>query len=143
MDSDDDRSLEQPNRIGTDPPHDFDRPHLHGLRITKTADGVILSGTVESTDPRDVLRQVEELLSQLPGEAVEDSGSDRVQESRSDSLPKDSDRGSADTACQQQDVLNWEDLIPVAPPRPSGQIQVRLKKARKDGPASADDPWAK
>jgi len=71
------------------------------------------------------------------------SGSDRVQESRSDSLPKDSDRESADTACQQPDVLNWEDLIPVAPPRPSGRIQVRLKKARKDGPASADDPWAK
>jgi hypothetical protein len=50
---------------------------------------------------------------------------------------------SSDTAAARDDVLDWDNLIPVPPVRPGGRIQIRLKKARRDLPLPAEDPWAK
>jgi len=50
---------------------------------------------------------------------------------------------SADVATAIPDVLDWENLIAVAPVRPTGRIQVRLRKAGRDQPLPAEDPWAK
>jgi len=143
MASHDERVPEELTGARISPPNHLDSPHLHGLSITKTADGVIISFRVQWTDRRDVLRRIEEMLSEVGDEAIEHFGNDSVKAPRSDSLPSDTARDSADTACQDQDVLNWDNLIPVAPDRPCGRIQVRLKKARRDKPAPADDPWAK
>ena len=143
MASDDERSPEESQTARIDPTDYLDRPHLHSLRITRTGDAVVLSGRVESADPKEVLRLVEELLSKLAGGGVEDSGSDAVKESRSDPTPEDSAPKSADSAFQDEDVLNGDDLIPVAPARPGGRIRVRVKKAQRDKPAPAEDPWAK
>lgn len=42
----------------------------------------------------------------------------------------------------QPDVLDWENLIPLAPARPGGKIQVQLKRRGRDRPLPAEDPWA-
>lgn len=143
MASYEERAPEASRGARSGPPRHLDGPQLQGLSITKTADGIILSFKIQWTDRRDVLRRIEQMLSELGDKAIEDFGNDSVKEPRSDSLPSDTARDRDDTACQDQDVLNWDNLIPVAPDRPSGRIQVRLKKARKDKPAPADDPWAK
>ncbi len=43
---------------------------------------------------------------------------------------------------EEDDVLNWDNLIPVAPARPSGRIKVRLKNCGRNRPQPAEDPWA-
>ncbi len=50
---------------------------------------------------------------------------------------------SSDAAAVTPDVLDWDNLIPAAPARPGGRIQVRLKRTRRDQPLPAEDPWAK
>lgn len=42
---------------------------------------------------------------------------------------------------EEDDVLDWDNLIPVAPVRPSGRIKVRLKNLGRDRPQPAEDPW--
>jgi hypothetical protein len=143
MASEDDPSREDSKRVRVDPPQYSDRPSLHGLRITKTADAVILSGRVNSTDPEEILRRVEQVLSELASEDDEHSGSDRMKQPPSDLPQEDSGAKPADSAVEDEDVLNWDNLIPVAPPRPSRRIRVRLKKAQRGKPAPAEDPWAK
>ena len=142
MASDDDASCEESQKGRIEPPHYSDKAPLHSLRITKTADAVILSGRVNSTDPKDILRRVEQVLSELASEDDEHSGSDRMKQPPSDLPQEDSGPDPADSAVEDEDVLNWDDLIPVAPARPSGRIRVRVKKARRDKPAPAEDPWA-
>ena len=142
MASQDEPSLGNARKPRIGPPQDPDRAYLHALEIRKTADGIILFGKVDSTDPRDVLRLVEELLSKLEDDVSAHSGSDHVNERRGDSVPGNTDADSTDTPYENEDVLNWDNLIPVAPPRPGGRIQVRLKKAQRDGARPAEDPWA-
>ena len=43
---------------------------------------------------------------------------------------------------EEDDVLNWDNLIPVAPVRPSGRVEVRLKNLGRDRPQPAEEPWA-
>ncbi len=43
---------------------------------------------------------------------------------------------------EEEDVLDWDNLIPVAPVRPSGRIKVRLKNLGRDRPQPAEGPWA-
>ena len=43
---------------------------------------------------------------------------------------------------QSLDTMNWDDLIPVPPERPSGRIQVRLKGMGRDRPSPAENPFA-
>ena len=64
-------------------------------------------------------------------------------EARSDHVEPCPHVKSSDSPAGQEDVLGWENLIPVAPARPGGRIQVRLKKTRRDQPLPAEDPWAK
>jgi Arc/MetJ-type ribon-helix-helix transcriptional regulator len=47
------------------------------------------------------------------------------------------------TAEDASDTLNWDDLIPEPPTRPSGRVRVRLKTAGRDRPLPAEDPWVK
>ena len=142
MASQDEPSLENAKRWRIAPPHHADRPDLHALEITKTTDGIVLSGRVDSTSPTDVLRRVEELLSELGEQVPGHSGSDHMNEPRADSPPADSDANSTDTPYENEDVLSWDNLIPVAPPRPGGRIRVRLRKVQRDHPPPAEDPWA-
>ena len=136
MASHDEPPLENSNR------RRIDGPHVQALEIRKSEDGIILSGRVDSTNPADVLRRVEELLSELGDQVPEHSGNDHVNEPRADSPPLDSDTSSTDTPDENEDVLSWDNLIPVAPPRPSGRIRVRLKKVQRDDRPCAEDPWA-
>jgi hypothetical protein len=43
---------------------------------------------------------------------------------------------------EENDVLDWDNLIPVAPARPNGRIKVRIKNLGRDRPQPAEDPWA-
>ena len=57
---------------------------------------------------------------------------------------RDSDSGLGDvTAENVSDTLNWDDLIPIPPARPSGRVHVRLKMVGRDRPLPAEDPFAK
>ena len=57
---------------------------------------------------------------------------------------RDSDPGSGNvTAEHVSDTLNWDDLIPIPPPRPSGRVHIRVKMVGRDQPLPAEDPWAK
>ena len=135
---------QESKRARIDAPHFLEsNPHLHRLRITKTADAVIFSGRIDSTDARDVLRQVAQLLLQQTTETVQESRTGDLMEARSDQVQADAQVASRDSDAAQHDVLDWDNLIPVAPARPKGQIHVRLKKTRRDQPLPAEDPWAK
>jgi hypothetical protein len=113
-------------------------PNIDELTVIKTPDGVVFSGRVNATNTADVLRQVEQLLA-----AAEQSEEERVMDSRREELQMGSEVENGPPPADQQDVLDWDDLIPIAPARPNGRIQVRLKKTGRDRPFPAEDPWAK
>ncbi len=57
---------------------------------------------------------------------------------------RDSDANESEKPVQDDpDVLNWDDLIPVAPDQPGRRVPVRLTMLGPDKPLPADDPWAK
>jgi Arc/MetJ-type ribon-helix-helix transcriptional regulator len=57
---------------------------------------------------------------------------------------RDSDPGlGGQSAEHEPDILNWDDLIPTPPDRPSGRVHVRLKMVGRDRPLPAEDPFAK
>jgi hypothetical protein len=61
----------------------------------------------------------------------------RFRDSNGD-MPQCREHGAED----HQDVLNWDNLIPVPPERPGGRICVNLKSAGRDRPLPAENPWA-
>ena len=137
-------AAQESERARIDAPHFLEsNPHLDSLKITKTADAVVFPGPIDSTDARDVLRQVAGLLLQQTSETVQKSRTGDLMEARSDQVRTDPQLTSRDSDAGQHDVLDWDNLIPVAPARPTGRIRVRLKKARRDEPLPAEDPWAK
>jgi hypothetical protein len=104
--------------------------------VVKTSDGVVFSGRVKTTDTAEVLRQVEQLLT---AKRSEEEG---MMDPRPNDGPTDSGVENDAAPAEQEDVLDWDNLIPIAPARPSGRIQVRLKKTGRDRPLPAEDPWA-
>jgi len=82
------------------------------------------------------------LRESVPGETGGSEGG-VVMEAGSDQARTESPVGSTGEVPDDQELLNWDDLIPTAPPRRGGRIQVLLKKARRDKPLPAEDPWAK
>jgi Arc/MetJ-type ribon-helix-helix transcriptional regulator len=57
---------------------------------------------------------------------------------------RDSDASATEVIAEHEyDTLNWDDLIPVPPARPSGRVRVRVKMVGRDQPLPAEDPWAK
>src|SRR3990167_5973479 len=125
-------------------PHEL-APHLQSLTITETADGVVLSFRVGSReDIGDALRETVSLLLGLEsGALLERFGSGSIMDVRSNEERTEVHITSVDAADNEPDVLDWDNLIPVPPPRPGGHVRVRLKKAGRDHPLPAEDPWAK
>lgn len=136
-------SSHEGKRVRAHLPHYLEtNPYLHTLRVTKVQGGAVFSGRIDSTDTHAVLRQIEELLLEETGRAVEEPRSGEVAEVRSDQVQTDAQVKPSDSAAGDQDVLNWDDLIPVAPARPGGRIHVRLTKTRREQPLPAEDSWA-
>lgn len=44
-------------------------------------------------------------------------------------------------AYSEEDILNWEAIIEVPPPRPSGTIRVKLKYKGRSKPTPIENPW--
>jgi len=89
-------------------------------------------------------RRLMPTLSEQSGSTPEGSGSGGPMDSPRGQVPTELQPGpGALPTDEEEDVLNWDNLIPVAPATPSGRIRVRLKKASRDVPLPAEDPWAK
>ena len=114
------------------------------LKIEWTSAGILISGSIDPSDTREVLLRLEAFLSEATGKMVERSESGG-ESADSVSRPEGSTSGRepAQSGVEEVDALNWDDLIPIAPPRPSRRIRVRLKKVGRDRPLPAEDPWAK
>jgi hypothetical protein len=41
-----------------------------------------------------------------------------------------------------EEILNWDVVIPTPPPRSAGKIRVELRYAGRGRPLPVDDPWA-
>ena len=119
-------------------------PHS-SLRIARTASGVVVSGRLSATDIHGALWELLNLLRDLEASA---GLSDLP--ARTDAMTPQPDHDQPISAVnhaelpdiEEDDVLNWDNLIPVAPARPSGRIKVRLKNLGRDRPQPAEDPWA-
>ena len=115
------------------------------LRIARTGSGVVVSGQLSSTDIRGALGELLNLVRDLEARAERSQSS-----ARTHAMIPYSDHDQPPSAVtpaelpghEEDDVLNWDNLIPVAPPRPSGHIKVRLKNLGRDRPQPAEDPWA-
>jgi hypothetical protein len=71
------------------------------------------------------------------------SADERFMDVRSTQEPVDVHVTSEEVANREPNVLDWDNLIPVPPPRPGGRVKVRLKKVGRGKPLPAEDPWAK
>ena len=60
----------------------------------------------------------------------------------SSQTPDRADAATDEGPFAEDEAIEWEDLIPEAPARPSGRIPVRLRKAGRDKPLPAENPWA-
>ena len=144
-------SLGESEEFRSDRRHYFEEaPHPYTLRVSRTADGVIISGRINSTDRKEISRQIEQLLDQLEqvlsaetSEAIETSAKGGVMGVSSEQAPEEPRYKSDERSMQENDILDWDNLIPVPPARPTGRIQVRLRKVGRDHPLPAEDPFAK
>ena len=141
-------SQEQTGKTGSrqtrvDPPHcALPGPPPEEVSIRRIEGGLIISGKVNRTDANDVLRQVAAFLLQETPDTSPDSDRNPM-ERASQPTRTEARLVSGGVPADEEDVLNWDNLIPVPPARPSWRIRVRLKKASRDVPLPAEDPWAK
>lgn len=115
------------------------------LTITRTADGIVISARFHSGDVKQILLQIIHRLSLLDeaGGTVFDSGNTMKFDSEQvpEQVPEEAVE-SCQGAIEEGEILDGDNLIPVAPPRHGGRIQVRLKRSGRDKPLPAENPWA-
>lgn len=146
MVQDDDLPVEDSVRSRVDGPHSSNSPSgREEIEIRESPDGsILISANLSCADAAEFRRRMEQLLAELHvagrGEVQADDG---VTMKRDSADAADTTRLEAEeSGGGGNDVLDWEDLIPVAPARPGGKIQVRLKRRGRDRPLPAEDPWA-
>jgi hypothetical protein len=113
------------------------------VTIEWTADGILISGRIRLSDSKRFLRWLAASLSKACGERADRSGTGAIMSETPGAIGGEPPDEPLRRGGEEADVLDWDDLIPVAPPRPRGRLRVHLKKAGTDEPLPADDPWAK
>ena len=130
-----------------------DGPHrLLDFRVERTHDGLLVSARIDPTatcseaEVRNIIAQISEfslLLGHLQAEGSTTTYRRTVLMNRDSSqTPDRADAATDEGPFAEDEAIEWEDLIPEAPARPSGRIPVRLRKAGRDKPLPAENPWA-
>jgi hypothetical protein len=131
----------------------IDDSHLLDFHVQETPEGLVVSARIDRSagDSEEVVQsiisQLESLGSQLKRIGASEVGD--LTYTHRFLMSTDSEITQADAlaaidelSLAGSEVLESADLIPIPPERPSGKISVRLRKAGRDKPLPAENPWA-
>ena len=126
--------------------------HLLDFHVERTHDGLLVSARIDPTatcseaEVRKIIAQIRELslvLEHLQAEGSTETYRRTVLMNRDpNQTPDRADPATDEGPFAEDEAIEWEDLIPEPPARPSGRIPVRLTKAGRDKPLPAENPWA-
>jgi len=129
-----------------------DNAQLLEFHIEKTREGLVVSARIDPSlgDSKalvqEILAQIETLSLQVEslhtGDGTKPYNRRLVMNRKLEDVSRNCDNAAEAQASAKHEVIEWDDLIPEPPTRPSGRISVRLRKSERDEPLPAESPWA-